>query len=146
MGASRRMLERTFRVRAVPGAAWEELAAVRSWPAWARHIRSVDLEPEGPLGPGSRGTLRLTNGIRSTFRVTEFEPGRRWLWTGLFLWLRVDYDHLLEPDPAGGTRITFTIVGGGIGVSTLGRLFAWVYARNLDRAIPLLQERLGGAP
>ncbi len=139
------MLARTFRVRASPAEAWAELGAVRTWPAWARHIRSVELEPAGPLGPSSRGTIRLTNGIRSTFRVTSIDPGRRWAWAGPFLWLTVLYDHVLEADAGGGTRITFTIDGSGLGVATLGRLFAWIYARNLDRAIPLLQERLGGA-
>lgn len=145
MSAARRMLERSFRVRAAPAAAWAEIAEVREWPRWARHIRSVDLEPAGALGPSSRGTLRLTNGIRSTFRVTDFEPGRRWLWVGPFLWLEVRYDHVVEADPGGGSRVTFTVDGSGLGVSTLGRLFAFVYARNLDRAIPQLQERLGGA-
>jgi hypothetical protein len=33
-------------------------------------------------------------------------------------------------------RITFTVEGAGVGVNIVGRLFAAVYARNLDRAIP----------
>ncbi len=39
-------------------------------------------------------------------------------------------------------RITFTVEGAGVGVNIVGRLFAAVYARNLDRAIPRLQALL----
>jgi hypothetical protein len=139
-----RLLERTFDVPSPPAAAWGVLADVPSWPAWARHVRSVSLEPPGPLGPGSRGAFRLAGGIRSTFAVTEFEGGRSWTWAGPFLWLEVVYGHVLSPLPGGGTRVAFTIDGTGFGVGTLGRLFARIYARNLDRAIPLLRERMGG--
>ena len=140
------MLRRTFRVRARPEETWARLADVATWPEWARHIRSVTLEPAGPLGPRSRGAIRLGNGVRSTFAVTEFEAGRRWRWAGPFLWLRVDYDHVVEADPGGGARVTFRVEATGALSSTVGRLFAWVYARNLDRAIPRLQAALGGDP
>jgi hypothetical protein len=139
-------LRRTFRVRADAAATWARLADVGSWPEWARHIRSVSLEPPGPLGPKSRGSLRLTNGVRSTFEVTEFEAGRRWRWVGPFLWLRIDYDHVVAAEPSGGSRVEFVVEASGALSSSLGRLFAWVYARNLDRAIPLLQASLGGDP
>jgi hypothetical protein len=139
-------LERAFRVRAGAAATWARLADVASWPEWARHIRSVELEPAGPLGPGSRGAIRLTNGIRSTFAVTEFVAGRSWRWVGPFLWLRIDYDHVVEGDPSGGSRVTFVVEASGALSGSLGRLFSWVYARSLDRAIPRLQALLGGDP
>ncbi len=44
--------------------------------------------------------------------------------------------------PQGRVSITFTVEGAGIGVDTIGRLFASIYARNLDRAIPRLQALL----
>jgi hypothetical protein len=138
------MLERNFEVDAPPERTWERLADVRSWPGWARHIRSVALEPPGPLGPGSRGSLRLTNGIRSTFAVTAWEAGRRWKWTGPFLWMRIDYDHVVGEAPGGRSRVVFAVDGEGLGAGTLGRLFAFVYARNLDRAIPRFVAEVEG--
>jgi hypothetical protein len=45
-------------------------------------------------------------------------------------------------DETGRVRITFTVDAAGVGVDTIGPLFARVYARNLDRAIPRLQAVL----
>ncbi len=141
------LLEREFTVAASPERAWSVLAAIEEWPRWAKHIRSVEAEPPGPLTAATKGSLVLAGGIRSTFRVTEFEPGRRWLWDGPFLWLSIAYDHLLEPTSAGRTRIVFRVGATGFAVSTLGRVFARIYARNLDRAIPrLISEIEGGSP
>jgi hypothetical protein len=42
----------------------------------------------------------------------------------------------------GRVRITFTVDGAGVGSTTIGPLFASIYARNLDRAIPRLQALL----
>jgi hypothetical protein len=60
----------------------------------------------------------------------------------------VDYDHVLAPLPAGGTRVRFLVDGEGFGVSLLGPLFAKVYARNLDRdpAAPGRARRPGEQP
>jgi Polyketide cyclase / dehydrase and lipid transport len=138
----RRLLERTFDVEAPAERAWAELVAAEQWPRWARHLASVQVTPPGPVGPASRATLRLTNHTTASMRVTEFQDGRRFRWEGSFLWLGLGYDHLVTTDEAGRVQITFTVEGAGVGVSTIGRLFAGVYARNLDRAIPRLQALL----
>lgn len=138
----RTLLTRTFEVEAAPAAAWAHLERVERWTSWAKHIRSATLEPPGPLTPTSRGTFKLSNGIKTSFSMTDLVPGRRWRWAGTFLWLRVGYDHLLEAAPGGGTRVTFVVEGEGLGLGSLGRLFARVYAKNLDVAIPNLVEEL----
>lgn len=90
------------------------------------------------------GEIRLKNGIRSTFRMTELREGRSWKWSGPFLWLRVDYDHQFrELDPS-RTELTFLVEATGFAVGVFGRLFAAIYARNLDRAIPRLIRTLEG--
>jgi Polyketide cyclase / dehydrase and lipid transport len=138
----KRLLERTFAVEASAQRAWAELVAAEQWPRWARHLRSVQVSPSGPVGPGSRATLRLTNRTRASMRVTEFQSGRRFRWEGSFLWLGLGYDHLVTVDEEGRVAITFTVEGAGVGVNSIGRLFASIYARNLDRAIPRLQALL----
>ncbi|MGH2577251.1 MAG: SRPBCC family protein [Actinomycetota bacterium] len=138
----RRLLERTFAVEASAERAWAELVAAEQWPTWARHLASVEVTPPGPVGPGSRATLKLTNHTKATVRVTEFQDGRRFRWEGSFLWMGLGYDHLATTNDAGRVSITFTVDVAGIGVNTIGRLFASIYARNLDRAIPRLQARL----
>jgi hypothetical protein len=138
----KRLLERTFAVEAAAERAWAELVAAEQWPKWAQHLRSVQVTPPGPVGPGSTATLRLKNRTKARVRVTEFEDGRRFRWEGSFLWMRLGYDHLVMTDDTGRVRITFTLEGAGVGVNPIGPLFASIYARSLDRAIPRLQALL----
>jgi Polyketide cyclase / dehydrase and lipid transport len=138
----KRLLERTFAVEAGAERAWAELVAAEQWPRWARHLGGVQVAPPGPVGPGSSATLKLKNRTRATVRVTEFEDGRRFRWEGSFLWMRLGYDHLVTTDDTGRVTITFTVEGAGVGVHTIGPLFASIYARSLDRAIPRLQALL----
>ena len=136
------LLQRTFPVEAAAERAWAELVAAERWPRWARHLVGVQVTPPGPVGPGSSATLKLKNRTKARVRVTEFEDGRRFRWEGSFLWMRLGYDHLVTIDDTGQVRITFTVEGAGVGVDTIGPLFASIYARNLDRAIPRLQAIL----
>jgi hypothetical protein len=138
----KRLLERTFVVEAAAERAWAELVAAEQWPRWARHLRHVEVTPPGPVGSGSSATLKLTNHTTARLRVTAFQDGRRFRWEGSFLWLGLGYDHLVTTDEVGRVHISFTVEGAGVGVSTIGRLFASVYARSLDRAIPRLQALL----
>ena len=137
-----RLLERRFRVKVSVEEVWAHLEKVGQWPSWARHIRRIELQPAGPLGRESQGTIQLTNGIRSTFRMEELNPGINWRWAGPFLWLIVHYDHQFRRVGPEESEIGFVLDGQGFGVSVLGPLFAAIYSRNLDRAIPRLVEEL----
>ena len=122
--------------------AWVHLAKIEEWPSWATQIKHVKLSPSGDISHNSVGSLRLTNGIESEFRVTEFQLHQNWKWRGPFLWMRMEYDHRFEPLGYDKTKFTWIIEGEGIGASTIGRVFAWQYKRNLDKAIPLLQHEI----
>jgi hypothetical protein len=137
-----RLLERRFRVHAPLDVAWRHLEQAERWPTWARHIRRIDLSPRGPLRAETAGTIVLTNGIRSTFRMEEMNPSANWKWAGPFLWITVHYDHRFEAVGAATTEISFVLDAEGLGVGVLGRLFAALYARNLDRAIPNLVREI----
>ena len=138
-------VHRAFEVPVGVRAAWADLERLSEWPTWAHHIRSVEQEPPGPLTPQTTGLIRLTNGLSSRFRMTELDPPRSWTWEGKFLWMRVRYGHAFDELAPERTRILFDVHLGGFGKSTLGRLFAGIYARNLDRAIPNLVARMARA-
>ncbi len=74
--------------------------------------------------------------------MTEFHPPRNWKWAGGFLWLAIHYDHRFEEAGPRRTKLTWIVEASGFSVSLLGRLFAWIYGRNLARAIPLLVEEM----
>ena len=139
------LLRREFTVNVTPEIAWRHLAKVEAWPSWARHIKQVQASPAGELGPGSSGIIYLTNSLKSTFTMTEFNPHRNWKWVGGFLWSTVHYDHIFEPLDAGRTKLTFVIAAEGFGISVLGRLFARIYNKNLDTAIPLLVAEINSS-
>jgi hypothetical protein len=135
------LVRRTFEVDASIQQAWAHLARVESWPSWAKHIKSVTLNPAGMLTAASEGQFRLKGGALATFRVEEFDPPRRWRWVGPFLSVRVHYDHWFA-DADGRTRLTWIVDAEGPGAGTLGRVFGAIYARSLDKAIPNLQAEL----
>jgi hypothetical protein len=100
------------------------------------------LRSPGPLGPDSEGTIQLTNHIRSTFRMEEFNIGSNWRWVGPFLWMTVHYDHQFKRNGPEESEMGFVLDGEGFGAGVFGRLFAAIYARNVDRAIPNLIKEL----
>jgi hypothetical protein len=136
------LVAREFIVDVSDDRAWDHLARVEQWPSWAKHIKQVTLEPTGPLTQTSAGAFRLAGGARSTFRMEIYEPPKRWQWVGRFLSIQVHYDHRFEPVDTEHTRLIWTVAAEGPGSATLGRLFATIYARNLDKAIPNLQAEL----
>ena len=138
-------LQRVFTVELPLEKAWRHLARVEQWPSWARHIRHVHVQPPGELGPESTGRFHLTNGVKSVFTMTEFNPYRNWKWVGNLLWLTVHYDHRFEELAPRKTRLTWVVEATGFGVSVFGRLFARIYSRNLDRAIPLLVKEMNAS-
>lgn len=133
-----RLLKREFTVNVPLQTAWDHLARIEQWPSWARHIKRIELKPPGELGPTSTGLIYLTNGMTPAFRVTDFNPPRNWKWDGAFLWLTVLYDHQFVALEAEHTKLIFIIEANGFGASILGPLFARIYRRSLDRAIPRL--------
>lgn len=78
-------IRREFVVDAPLKRAWDHLARVEAWPSWAKHIRSVRIEPPGELSPSTMGVFQLANplrsgwpGIKARFAMTEFAPKSRW--------------------------------------------------------------------
>lgn len=63
---------------------------------------------------------------------------QNWKWSGPFLWLTVHYDHRFDVVIANGTKMTWVVEAEGFGVGVFGRIFAVLYSKNLDKAIPAL--------
>lgn len=136
------LIDREFIVNASLERAWQYLARLDQWPTWARHIRLIETRPKGELGPQSSGVIHLANGIKSTFRMTEFNPYRNWKWTGPFLWLKIDYDHRFQSITSDQSKVRFVLQASGFGANSLGRVFAKIYSKKLEKAIPLLIKKI----
>jgi Polyketide cyclase / dehydrase and lipid transport len=136
------LLSRQFAVDQPLAQAWQHLARAERWPTWAKHIRRVELQPPGEVGPDTTGRLTLSNGVPSTLTMVEFNLHRHWKWVGRFLWLKVYFDHRFEELNPTRTRLTWIVEAAGLGVSVFRRFLAKFYGPNLDRAIPLLVEEM----
>ena len=136
------LIDREFSVNVSRERAWDYLARLDLWPTWAPHIKYIGTHSPGELGPNSSGVIRLANGMKSTFQMTEFSRYHNWKWVGPFLWLTVHYDHRFESVSSNQTRLRFVLDASGFGVGFFGRLFARIYSRNLEKAIPLLVQAM----
>lgn len=68
-------------IAAPPAVAWRMLADVRAWPLWGPSVRRAALDDGGTeLSAGAQGTVWTAVGPALRFRITDFEPGRRWAW------------------------------------------------------------------
>ncbi|MGI9161933.1 MAG: SRPBCC family protein [Mycobacterium sp.] len=61
---------------------WRLLTDVRHWPSWGPSVRRAELDSgQTRLSEGASGTVWTAAGVRMPFRITEFDPQRRWCWT-----------------------------------------------------------------
>jgi hypothetical protein len=133
-------VKRVFEVDAPLEEAWHRLAEVERWPEWAPHITSVTVSPPGELGPTSSGALQIRRLGRNTFRMSVWEPPVRWEWVGGLPGVRIFYDHRFESSGPAATQLEWLVELHGPLAPLIRPVFARVYGRNLDRAIPRLQE------
>ena len=148
------LISREFTVGVPLQQAWDHLARIEAWPSWAPHIEQVELRPPGELGPQSTGVIHLVGGFKPPFRMTEFHPpgcetqGKlpNWKWVGPFLWATVIYDHQFESLNAEQTKLIWVIPAEGFAASIIGPVFAMIYRRNLEIAIPRLIREMEALP
>jgi carbon monoxide dehydrogenase subunit G len=132
-------ISRIFEVEAPLEDAWRRLADVERWPEWAPHILSVSVSPPGELGPTSGGAFRIRRLGRNDFRMSAWEPPVRWEWVGGLPGVRISYDHRFEPSGPAATRLEWVVALRGPLAPFVRPVFARIYGRHVDRAIPRLQ-------
>ena len=132
-------VHRSFEVAVPADEAWARLAEVERWPEWAPHISAVTVSPAGPLGPSSSGVLKIRGLGRNAFRMSAWEQPDRWEWTGGLPGVRIDYDHRFSAAGNNSTTMTWVVVLRGPLAWLIRPIFARIYGRNIDRAIPGLQ-------
>ena len=137
-------LRRRFRVEVPLSEAWARLGQIERWPEWAPHITAATLSPSGDLGPSSTGALSIRGFGRSKFRMTAWEPKRRWAWVGEMPGARVIYEHHFAPDGDAATIFEWVVFLEGPLSFLVRPVFAAIYGRNVDRAIPRLQGWIAG--
>lgn len=68
-------------IEAPPAAVWRVLVDLDQWPRWGPSVRRAALDEGGTeLRAGAQGTVWTAIGPSLRFRITDFDPGRRWAW------------------------------------------------------------------
>lgn len=70
--AMTKRIHQEFMVDVSLDVAWQYFSCIEQWLSWAKHIKQVQLEPPGELTPTSSGAFHLSNGVRTTFRMVEY--------------------------------------------------------------------------
>lgn len=64
-----------------PEVAWRLLVDVDEWPRWGPSVRRAALDDGSRLiSAGAQGTVWTAVGVPMRFVITDFDPGRRWVW------------------------------------------------------------------
>ncbi|MCC6237829.1 MAG: SRPBCC family protein [Dehalococcoidia bacterium] len=130
-------VERSIDIAAPPEVVWAVLADVERWHEWTASIESVQRLDAGPFGLGSRALVRQPRLRPATFEVTEFNPGRNFVWTTRSGGLDAVADHRVEAVP-GGTRATISLRFTG----ALLLVFGWWVRRLTERYFTMESEGL----
>ncbi len=124
-------LEYSVNVAASPEALWGVVADVERWPELTASMRSVKLLTPGPLGPGSEARIRQPRLPAQTWRVDQFEPGKRFSWTSSTMGTKVEAAHLVSGDGS-GSRLTLTLDFRGPFVAVSAPFFRGMSKRYME--------------
>ncbi|MGQ9573188.1 MAG: SRPBCC family protein [Dehalococcoidia bacterium] len=138
-------IERSIVINVPPERVWEAFVNLGDWPVWNPHMRKVRLLTEVPLAMGSRARIVLKTGFSSTWKVTEFTPGRSFTWDANLLGSHLSFAHLAEP-ANDATRVVFRIEASGPTAAVASLVLRFSYSRFLDHSLRRLKERLEKTP
>lgn len=116
-------------VDAAPEQVWAVLADVEHWPSWTPTMTSVRRLDGGPFGADSAVEVRQPKLPRNVWRVTRFEPGRRFEWASRAPGVTTRADHRIEPLEGDRSRVTLAIELSGA-LAPLLTMVVWSITRR----------------
>ena len=138
--------EVSVEINATPDKVWLVMADVQRWPEWTKSMTSVQRLDQGAFGAGSRARIRQPRLPAMIWRVTEFEPGRSFVWETRSLGARTVAGHRVVANGRNGSTVTLTVRQTG----PLARLFSpWtskIVRRYMQMEAQGLKRRSESAP
>jgi uncharacterized membrane protein len=132
-------VERNVDVNAPAERVWAVLADVARWPEWTDSIDDVRLHTDS-LRVGSTAAVKQPRLPRSTWLVTEVEPGRGFTWVSRSGGVTTRAEHAIEPAEP-GCRVRLTLDQSGLLAPLVGALFGRLTRRYVDLEADGLKRR-----
>jgi hypothetical protein len=129
---------------ASPEAVWQVIADVAHWPAWNPGYSAASLD--GPVRPGTTGTVTLPNGMRRPFTILDARPAAALVIGGSGPGMRQQFIHRIEPLDDGRTKVTMAATMEGLLSPVFARLFGKVIAGYTPTAVRQLVARAEAGP
>jgi uncharacterized membrane protein len=123
---------------------WHVLAAVVAWPQWLPTVTSVQALDGDPLAVGSRYVVRQPELRPTTWRVTERQPPRRFVWQARSPGLLMIAEHNIEESSRGSCRVTLRYSFSGLLGPLVGRLSRSITERYLSQEVASLKLKAEG--
>ena len=124
-------IEDRVEIAASTDAVWALTMDVERWPDITPTITSVDRLGDEPFGIGSQARIKQPRQRATTWAVTQFDPGKTFVWATSTLGMRMEGGHHLEGDDH-RTVNTLTLEVTGPLASTLGRLVAGQFRKAIQ--------------
>ncbi|HEY2206069.1 MAG TPA: SRPBCC family protein [Pseudonocardia sp.] len=125
---------------------WAVLADVTDWPRWTPTVSSVRLLGDGGFGPDGSAEVRQPRLGRNVWRVTAFEPGRRFEWVATGPGVRTRGDHRLTPLGDGRTRAELALETSGPLAPLVDLLLGRLSRRYVTTEAASLRRRCENGP
>ncbi len=133
-------IERSIEIAAPPGVVWEVFSDVERWHEWTASITSVTRLDDGPFGLGSRARVLQPMIRPAVFEVTEFNPGRNFVWRTTNGGISAVANHVVEAAP-GGTRVAVSLEFAGWPLVLFAPWIRWLTNRYFKMETEGLKKR-----
>jgi hypothetical protein len=122
-------------------AVWSLYADVATWPSWDADAELITRD--GPFAAGTTGTMKFAGQEPLRYRLTHVEPLREFVDETPLGELVVRVSHLLEPQPSGRVRITYSaeIDGPENQAQEIGPMITADFPDTMASLIALARER-----
>lgn len=117
-------------IAAPPERVWAVMSDVQRWREWTPSVTSISILRGSALTVGSSAIIRQPGFPPALWKVSEVEPGRRFIWVSTGPGFRVTARHSVEEVP-GGSRATLSLELTGLLGGLFGRLTKGVTERYL---------------
>ena len=135
-----RTYEASAVIAAEANAVWHVLSNVADWPQWLPTVTKVTPLDGTSIAPGSRFVVYQPKLRPTTWKVTQFEVPRRFVWEARSPGLLMVAEHAIAPQASGSSAVLLRFSFGGLFGGLIGSLFRSITERYLAQEASALKN------